>query len=195
MPITKAIDAAERINDRLSRILAGEYPDDRQVTIPAAYLNLSLDHHKAIILLFRINLCGSGLALVRSVFEAMLRAHWVVGCAKPTEVDQVAENPDFDVMARVDADHIDEAFQTDEFFRRAKKDAWKAMNDYTHSGLGQLSRQFSRGRIEASYADEDLLEGLRASTASVLLLGYLLAKKTGRNEQAEEIKELFNQVP
>lgn len=175
-------------------MLAGEYPDDRRVTITLAYCNLSLDHHTAIILLFRNKLYGSGLALVRSIFEAMLRAHWIVGCATPTEVDQVAEDQDFDIMSRVDADRIDEAFQADGFFRHAKTNAWKAMNAYTHSGLRQLVRQFSGRKVEASYTEEDLLEGLRAATASVLMLGYLLAKMNGRDTHTAEIEKLFDQA-
>jgi hypothetical protein len=62
-------------------------------------------------------LYGSALALVRPVFEARLRAHWVVGCAKDAEVDQLAEDPDFDIMIGVDSNRIDAAFQADGFFR------------------------------------------------------------------------------
>ena len=102
MSITNNLTTAGRINFELSKILGGEYLDDRRVTIALAYCNLSLDHHTAIILLFRNKLYGSGLALVRSVFEAMLRAHWVVGCATPEEVDEVAENHDFDIGGRVE---------------------------------------------------------------------------------------------
>jgi hypothetical protein len=195
MTITETFDAVERINVRLSRILTGEYPDNRRVTITLAYCNLSLDHHTAIILLFRNKLYSSGLALLRSIFEAMLRAHWVVGCATDTEVDRVCEDHNFDIMSRVDPNRIDKAFQADGFFCKAKADAWKAMNAYTHSGLRQLVRQFSGNKVEASHTEEDLLDGLRAATASVLMLGYLLAKLTGRNEQVAEIEELFDQFP
>ncbi len=193
--MTDAFDSAERVNVELSRVLSGEYPDDRRVTITLAYCNLAMDHHTAIILLFRHRLYGSGLALVRPVFEAMLRAHWVVGCAKDTEVDQVAEDPDFDIMSRVDTNRIDAAFQADGFFRQAKTDAWKAMNAYTHSGLPQLVRQFSGVKVAASYSEHDVLEGVRAATASVLLLGYLLAKSTGRTDAVAQVEQLFDQTP
>ena len=86
------------------------------MTITLAYSNLAMDHHTAIILLFRHRLYGSGLALVRPVFEAMLRAHWVVGCAKDAEVDQVAEDPDFDIMSRVDTNRMDAALSGGWFF-------------------------------------------------------------------------------
>ena len=138
--MTEAFDSAERVNVELSRVLSGEYPDDRRVTITLAYCNLAMDHHTAIILLFRHRLDGSGLALVRPVFEAMLRAHWVVGCAKDAEVEaRLAEDADFDIMSRVDTNRIDAAFQADGFFRQAKTDAWKAMNAYTQFGPNNRS--------------------------------------------------------
>jgi hypothetical protein len=86
----------------------------------------------------------------------MLRVHWAVGGATPGEVGRVAEDHDFDIMSRVDANRIDAAFQTDGFFRQVKTDAWRAMNAYTHSGLRQLVRQFSGRRIEAAYPNEVL---------------------------------------
>ena len=78
-----------------------------------------------------------GLALIRSIFEAMLRAHWIAVCATDAEVDQFAEDHSFDIMSRCDPDRIDEAFQTGGFFRQAKNDAWKSMNACTHGGLGR----------------------------------------------------------
>ena len=125
----------------------------------------------------------------------MLRAHRIVGCAKDAEVDQVAENPDFDIMSRLDPNRIDAAFQTDGFFRQAKTDAWKAMNAYTHPGLPQLVRQFSGTQVAGSYREQDVLEGLRAAKASVLLLAYLLARSTARNDAAAQVEQLFDHAP
>ena len=65
------------------------------------------------------------------------------------------------------------------------------MNAYTHSGLRQLVRQFSENRIKANYKDEELIDGLRAATASVLMVGYLLAHFTDRTTEAAEIEKLF----
>jgi hypothetical protein len=189
------LTAAEEINTKLAVILGNNYTDDRRVTIPAAFCNLALDHHCAIILLFRNKLYGSGLALVRSIFEAMLRAHWIAGCATDAEVEQFAEDHSFDIMSRCDSDRIDKAFQTGGLFRQAKHDAWKAMNAYTHGGLSQLVRQFSGNRISAAYKEEDLLEGLRAATASVLLLGYLVAHVTAKPDKVAEIETLFTKAP
>ena len=186
------LNKANAINVHIAEILAGEYSDDRRLTITLAYLNLALDHHAAIIFLMRNGRFGSALALVRVVFEIMLRAHWVVGCATAEEVDKVAEDHDFDIMSRVDADRIDKAFNTNGFFRQAKTDAWKAMNAYTHSGLRQLVRQFSKDRVEGSYKTEELEDGMRAATAGLLMVGYLLAHFTRRSAEAAKIEALFD---
>ena len=91
---------------------------------------------------------------------------------------------------------VDQAFSdpNDEpltFFQQAKNDAWKAANSYTHPGLLQLARQFSGDRVEANYPEEDLISALNASTASVLMLGYLLARITGKQAESVEIEKLF----
>jgi len=103
--------------------------------------------------------------------------------------------PAFDIMSRVDPNRMDAAFQGDGFFRQAKTAAWNAMNAYTHSGLPQLIRQFAGRRVQASYSDNDVLEGLRAATASVLLLCYVLARSSGRDDVAAQVEQLFDAAP
>jgi hypothetical protein len=196
--MTEVLAEAEAINSRIAALLQGNYGDDRRTTLTLAYLNLSLDHHAGIVLLIRNKLYGPALALVRVVFEAMLRAHWVARCATPAQVDQVAEDDDFkfpkmdDLVTAVDLAFSDPTDQPLTFFRQAKTGAWKATNSYTHSGLRQLARQFREGHIEANYQPEDLVEALHAATSSVLLLGYLLAKSTGRVAEADAIEKLFS---
>jgi hypothetical protein len=171
--IGERISEIEKINARLAELLRGRYSDERRLILPLAYLKLSLDHHRAIIVLMKCQLYGSALALVRLVFEAMIRAHWIAKCASDAQVDQVAQDDDFkfpkmnDMAKSVDQAYSDRNAEPLTFFQQAKKDAWKATNSYTHSGLLQLARQFSGDRIEARYPEEDVVSGLNASTASV----------------------------
>jgi hypothetical protein len=194
--IGERISEIEKVNARVAELLRGRYSDERRLTLPLAYLNLSLDHHRAIIVLMKGQLYGSALALVRLVFEAMIRAHWIAKCASDAQVDQVAQDDDFkfpkinDMAKSVDQTYSDQNAEPLTFFQQAKKDAWKATNSYTHSGLLQLARQFSGDRIEARYPEEDLVSGLNASTASVLMLGYLVARISG--QEADKIQELFD---
>jgi hypothetical protein len=149
--LVERICESQKINARIAELLAGVYTDERKLTFPLAYLNLSLDHHQAILLLMKSQLYGSALALVRLVFEAMIRAHWVAQCASENQINEAAENDDFkfpkmdDMVTAVDQAYSDPNDKPSNFFRQAKKDAWKATNSYTHSGLRQLARQFSLG--------------------------------------------------
>ncbi|MDQ2900230.1 MAG: hypothetical protein M3Y07_10560 [Acidobacteriota bacterium] len=70
-----------------------------------------------------------------------------------------------------------------------------ACDDYTHSGLRQLSKQFSGRRDIVSHREDDLIDGLRAATASILLVGHLLASPTGNTEKVEAVDALFEAVP
>lgn len=188
---------AEKINERIGTVLGNRYTDERRLTLPLAYLNLSLDHHRAIILLMRSGLFGSAMALVRPTFEAMIRSHWVARCATETQVEDIAEKDDFrfpkvDVMAAaIDDEFSDPNDEELTFFQQARKDAWKATNSYTHSGLRQLARQFSGDRVDARYPEEDLVAGVNAATASVLLQGYLIAGITGQVEAVSQLQSLF----
>jgi hypothetical protein len=188
----------ESVNVRLSQILSGDYSDERRLTLTLAYVNLSLDHHFAIILLMRKKLFGAAMALVRPIFENMMKAHWAVKCATEAEVGKIAEKdsaifPGMEAMSKaVDKAYSDPGEEPLDFFQQTKKDAWKAMNSYTHSGILQLGRQFNGDRVAATYPEEDLMSGLRASTASVIMLGYLLAKMTSNQNASDQIEELFN---
>jgi hypothetical protein len=199
--IPERLSQMKKINTKINELLQKRYTDERRLTLPLAYLRLSLDHHRAIILLMKNELYGSAMALVRPVFEEMIRAHWVADekCASNAQVDQVAENDDFkfpnmnDMTKAVDQAYSDPTSEKPPtFFQQTKKDAWNAINSYTHSGLLQLARQFSGDRVEAKYPEQDLISGLNTSTASILLLGCLVATRTGQHPEADEIEKLFD---
>jgi hypothetical protein len=85
----------------------------------------------------------------------------------------------------------DKAFATVQFFQTIKNQGWKAMNSYTHSGIRQLTRRFSGGKVEPNYNDGELKEVVDATTLTVLLEGKLLCTLTGRQKEAEEVERLI----
>jgi hypothetical protein len=192
MALHEQLAEAQKINLKLTALLNGDYKDERREMITLLFFHSSLDHHDAIVHLMGQKMYGSALALVRTVFESMLRAHWIVGCASDAEVDSFADDPKFDLMSRCDADKIDLKFQTDDFFRKMKDAAWAAMNAYTHTGRRQLASQLDGLTVKANYNEQDLKAGLKSATASILLLGFLLARLTNRTKEATEIETLFS---
>ena len=64
------------------------HPDTRAVLVIGA-ADQALEHHEAIWLLSERNLNGSALAMVRLVWDAMLRAVWLNACATDEQIEQV----------------------------------------------------------------------------------------------------------
>jgi hypothetical protein len=123
----------------------------------------------------------------------MLRAHWVAKVALDDQLEKMARDDDFEISSFANnPDLIDTAFGTGGFFKQAKRDCWKDLNAYTHSGLRQLNSRFAGSRVQAAYGAAEIEDGLKVATASVLMLGYLLAKLTGREEAALELEESFD---
>jgi hypothetical protein len=74
---------------------------------------------------------GSAFSLVRVLFEAFFRAHWVSRCATAQDVERLGRKefkfPSMDSMVT----DIDREFDTAEFFTDIKRQAWDAMNSHT----------------------------------------------------------------
>lgn len=77
------------------------------------------------------------------------------------------------------------------FFSRPRTTPGRRRTAIPIPGLRQLARQFIGDRIEANYAEEDLVSGLDTSTVSILMLGYLVARITQQDREAAEIETLF----
>ena len=85
---------------------------------------------------------------------------------------------------------IDSAFRTDGFFEGIEKQAWQAMNSYTHSGIRQLSRRFDNGRITPNYSEEEITEVIDGATMS-LLNARLFCLILNKPQEAEEAAKLI----
>src|ERR1700683_2380164 len=124
-------------------VTAGAFKRDNRLVILMAFINIALDHHESIMLLIERELTGSGFALVRSLFEAVWRGHWVVSCATDEQVNKITEDkcafPNMPVLV----DQVDATLQTGGIFSTFKGEVWRAMNDFTHGGTKQLSKQLT----------------------------------------------------
>lgn len=156
-----------------------------------AYTDLVIEHHKAIMNLLEQKIYGSAFALVRIQFEAFMRGNWLIGCASRDDVRRIAAKEfDFPAMHTL-ASACDAAFGTDRFFQTIKKQAWKSMNSYTHSGIRQLTRRFNGGKIEPNYRDHEIREVIDASTTTVLLQAKLFCMVVGKRAEADQVERLI----
>jgi Family of unknown function (DUF6988) len=73
-------------------LVSHEYPTDTKSLLLTAYVDIALEHHAAIWLLTEHKLNGSAFALVRTVFDAMLRALWINAVATPEQIEQASRD-------------------------------------------------------------------------------------------------------
>jgi hypothetical protein len=192
LTIVESIARATHSRNELSRVLAGEFKGDTKTLVLLAYLDLALEHHQAVCELVTRKLHGSAFALVRVIFEILYCAHWVNAVASPSDIEKIASKRNFQFpgMETVVRD-IDLAYGVGSFFEDLKKRSWKAMNSYTHSGLLQLAKRFKGSAVQPSYSEAAVLEVLEGTSMSILMLGSLISKATGRTSESELIERLI----
>lgn len=174
-------------------VTAHEYPTDPKRQLLLAYHSIMSEHHEAICLLIKNGLDGSAFALVRSFYEPFYRAHWIVGCASPKQIDELLHGKDIFPKMHEMVEQIDSAFGIDDFFQNIKKSSWGSMNDYTHSGLRQIGRRFRGNLVEPNYATDEIVEVLDGINIGLLLMGLLFFKVFDRSEAATKVEKLITE--
>lgn len=90
------------------------------------------------------------------------------------------------------SDAIDKTCGLD-YFADFKKQSWKVLNSYAHTGMLQVDRRFTQNKLAPSYADGEKIEVLRAITSCILLLVRPFLARQGHLESAKEIDKLIVQ--
>ena len=188
------IAKAHDFRGRVAAITAGEYSGDTRTTLLIGFADQIFEHHEAILLLIESRLNGSAFALVRSLFEAFFRVLWAVSCAGDPDVEKIATKERFEFPGTEKmVNDIDQKLEMNGFFLEFKKNAWTAMNSYTHTGLLQLSRRFSGTRVEPRYSETESIEVIHVITTAIVLLGRFIAVQTGRTAEAEQAEQLMDE--
>jgi hypothetical protein len=185
--ITKRLDDLPISRDRRSLLSVGCYD---QV----------IEHQIAVCTLLRSRINGSAFALVRLVFEGFVRGAWLKNCATDFEVDKYYEDrldlKFYQILNAVEKVPGFESMMLSQF----KSTAWGSLNSYTHTGVMQSARRFSKEFVEPSYTDEEIIEVLRIVESFALLALQQIASEAGRldlsNEAGEKLKDLVsNKLP
>lgn len=168
-----------------------EIKKGKRVLLSIGCLDQAIEHHLAICCLLKSKVNGSAFALVRLIFESYVRGVWLKNCASEAQLSQFQNDklkPSFgDLVSSIEAL---EAFRSG-MLGRLKKQAWTAMNSYTHTGFQQASRRFGKELIEPTYTDAEVLEVLKISGSFALLSFMQIAAEGNRLDFAQEAGELL----
>jgi hypothetical protein len=185
------LKSAEDTVREVKRILNGcTFPDDERTSLVAAFVDQGIEHHAAILFLIRSGFDGSAFALTRSVTEILVRGVWVLACATDEQVQKFVENDKIDQTFGALAETVDKTCNL-EYFSEFKRQSWKVLNSYAHTGMLQLGRRFHGDRLTPSYTDAERTEVIRAITSCILMLVRPFLAQHGQVDAAREIDQLM----
>src|SRR2546430_9762480 len=130
-----------------------EYPGDSRTALVIAFIAQLIEHHEAVLILIRHDMVGSAFALGRPIVEGVYRGLWINVCATDAEIERFMSKDEIKPTIAELATAIDEGYRAEGFFLNLKKRSWDALNSYTHPGMLQLGRRFTKHEVQPSYTD------------------------------------------
>lgn len=159
---------------------------ERRTLLSVSCFDQVIEHHLATCTLLRSKIYGSAFALVRPIFEGFVRGVWLSRCATEIEINQFEKdtfNPKFGhLLAKVEQVA---GFESG-LLTSLKKSSWSAMNSYTHTGILQASKRFTKEQVQPSYSDEEVTEVLKIAGSFALLSFQQIASAADRLDLAHE---------
>jgi len=150
-----------------------------------------MEHIQSIHLLIKQKLYGSAFALVRPFYETYYRALWMLKIATNYEVEKIMKGKFNFLNMGTKIKELDSIYTGTDFFDNLKSNSWGAMNDYTHSGIRQLSRRWTNDELTPNYEETEIIEVLDATIMILLLFTFVVLKEHEYNDEAESINTLI----
>jgi hypothetical protein len=165
------------VSDIVNAINGVEIPPDDRSRIAGALFDIVHEHHQAIVILLGKRLYGSASALMRSIFESYVRGVWFMKCATAKDIADFQKDKSKDGTFE---DRLKEIEKIDAVAHggliKMKKTAWAGLNSYTHGGMRPVSRRFVGMELKANYAEEEILEIERLTSAFAVLAVFQIAE-------------------
>lgn len=157
-------------------------PADERSQLAIGCFDVALEHQASVTVLHSTELYGSMLALVRVLSEAVVRGLWLHACATKIELSKFKRGKLDKKFSALIHDYESKIGTPGGVLSGFKLSAWTQLNDFTHTGFLQISRRHKPGRLEASYPDQDLKNGLGVAGALGLIAAGQLIALAGRDD-------------
>ena len=138
--------------------------DDFRHRVAGGCLDVTAEHHKAIVMLVANKLYAPAFALMRLLLESYVRGVWLHKCADDRDLERYKKDKVPSYYELVESIENLKSHQ-DGTFSRMKERSWKAMNSYSHTGFLQASRRQTDNSIESNYDDEEIVEVMKFADA------------------------------
>ena len=150
----------------------------RRVTGAACCFHQTMEHALAIERLFSDPPhYGSAFALLRSLFESLVRGLWLLHSATNRQAENFVDKDKLkfnldELIERVERHHPALSGGT---LSRIKAGAWDAFCGFAHTGANQIARRIRPGQIVANYSEGECIEVILATRFFALLAAFEIA--------------------
>lgn len=163
----------------------------------AILFNIVIDHTSACLLLLKSEKYSSVSALLRVIYEGLVRALWIKNCATDVEVslflerDKILKNSQEEYHARELVEAVDKVLDAENIFSVLHKKFWKIYCSFTHGGIEQINRNINKECIQLNYSNEEIVLFsqfiLCFAMFSVIQIGEII----GKEKEADELISQF----
>lgn len=134
---------------------------------------------------------GSAFALGRPIVEGTYRALWLNGVATDAELEKFIKKDKIEQTFQELSELLDPAHNTGDLFKNLKANSWKAFNSYTHTGMLQIGRRFTKHEVTNSYTEGEIQEMTTVLTTCVLAVISRFLAKQSHPDDAKAVDELL----
>jgi hypothetical protein len=164
-------EAFSRIDWVIQFVQNIDLPRTERVRAATTCFVVAQEHHESIVRLSVHQLFASSFALVRIAFDAYVRGVWLSLCATDREVEKFIAGKEPINIGLMVLEIEKGSLYDDSFLSSYKKQSYKWMCDFTHTGGLQVER-WSGEEIAPNYPIEEVLEVI-ATSESISLLALL----------------------
>ncbi len=165
--IIKNYELSKYIEELASKIEVND--DDKKNMLLIGFFNNARIHFYSMNLLIEKRLYNSAFALLRVLFENIIKARYVYIFFDGAKIEKMYGKDDWDSIFKKEPHLVDMCKAIDTkigeiFYETIKNNAYKKMNDFTHTGTYQIASNFNvtDGLLEANFNEElikNALEG------------------------------------
>jgi len=163
----------------------------------AILFNIVIDHASACVLLLKAEKYSSVSALLRVIYENLVRALWIKNCATEVEVslflekDKVLKNPNKEYHSSELVEAVDKVVDAENIFSVLHKKFWKIYCSFTHGGIEQINRNINKECIQLNYNDEEIILFSQFILCFSMFSLIQISEITGKEKEVDELISRF----
>lgn len=201
----KVFDAIEKSKQTSSWII--NMIDDLDINnndrtkVAEGCFSLVLEHQVAIWNSLMKNLHGSAFALARCLFESYIRGLWFQRCATDDDInlfltkDKInkTENKSKTMQDMITDIEISLDLNKEKILSELFKNNWAQLNSFTHSGMFQIARRYSKRGVEPNYPNDEVIRLCRFANRIAIFAGMASASNSPNNTMQIQ-KEFYDKL-